>query len=307
MTQEPSDRPPSPDADKRPVYISYSCKDPNIGTLVIRSSVFANVNTHLRRIESFDELFLDEPSPPHLLIVDVTDERNERTLLESEVRKALPGCEVIVLCSEEDAERWQHRVLQGEISDYFVGWPLYDSHHLKVQIWRAIERSSSVRSRVLEETSESTNVKRAEEEPRQYNFSGKCILVLEDEKDCAQVVHEFLVAEGFEVKHATSVKDAYAKFADESFDVVLADLMMPGISGSAVVKTIKAKLKWSEVPILVTTASSSRSLVRECLKEGAKDYLVKPITREILMARIASVLGLTWNNPQLPDDEAKVS
>ncbi len=313
MIQESSDNPPSIEASKRPVYVTYLCKDPDVSRLVRTSALFEDLNTHATKIDSINELFLDEDSLPHLLIVDVTDEQHERNLLESEVRSALSGCEILVLCSEQDVEVWQHRVLRGEVDDYFVAWPLYDPQHLKVQIWRAIERSSSVRRRGLEETSESNsetesaNVIKAQEEPRQYEFSGKRILVIEDEKDSAQVVYEILVAEGFEVKHATSVKDAYVKFADESFDVVLADLMMPGISGSAVVKTIKAKLEWSEVPILVTTAHSSHSLVRECLREGAKDYLVKPITRETLMPRIASILGLTWNNPQPADDETRLS
>lgn len=313
MIQEPSDRSPSLDASKGLAYVTYSCKDRDVSTLVRGSSLFENLNTRVTRIDSIDELFLDEHSPPHILIVDVTDERNERTLLESEVGKALPGCEVIVLCFEQDAERWQQRVLQGEIGDYFVGWPLYDRHHLKVQIWRAIERSFSVRRGCLEETSESNSepesgkAEKARQEPRPSKFSGKCILVLEDQRDSAEVVHEILIAEGFEVKHAGSVKDAYIKFADESFDVVLADLMMPGVSGPAVIRRIRAKLKWSEAPILVTTAHSNRALVRECMREGAKDYLIKPITRKMLMPRIASVLGLTWNDPQLPDDETKLS
>jgi two-component system response regulator RegX3 len=113
------------------------------------------------------------------------------------------------------------------------------------------------------------------------------ILIVEDEETLAEAIAFLLGKEGFEVTVAASGPDAIAQFEKSGADLILLDLMLPGLSGTEVCRQIRAK---SAVPIIMLTAKDSEIDKVVGLEIGADDYVTKPYSSRELIARIRAVL-----------------
>jgi two-component system response regulator RegX3 len=113
------------------------------------------------------------------------------------------------------------------------------------------------------------------------------ILVVEDEETLSEAIAFLLSKEGFEVSVATSGPEAIATFEKTGADLILLDLMLPGLSGTEVCRQIRAK---SAVPIIMLTAKDSEIDKVVGLEIGADDYVTKPYSSRELIARIRAVL-----------------
>lgn len=116
------------------------------------------------------------------------------------------------------------------------------------------------------------------------------ILIVEDEKLIADVEKAYLLREGYEVDIASDGIEALNMFNTESYDLVLLDLMLPGMKGESVCREVR---KSSLVPIIMVTAKSGEDDVIAGLDAGADDYIVKPFSPRVLMARIRANLRNT--------------
>jgi two-component system response regulator RegX3 len=122
------------------------------------------------------------------------------------------------------------------------------------------------------------------------------ILVVEDEESFSDALSFMLRKEGFAVTMAGTGPDALAAFEREQVDLILLDLMLPGMSGTDVCRTIRAK---SRVPIIMVTAKDSELDKVLGLELGADDYVTKPFSGRELVARIRAVLR---RNVDMVDD-----
>jgi two-component system response regulator RegX3 len=113
------------------------------------------------------------------------------------------------------------------------------------------------------------------------------ILVVEDEKSFSEPLAFLLGREGYEVEVAEDGKQALAKFEISGADLVLLDLMLPGINGTEVCRQIRTT---SNVPIIMLTAKDDEVDVVVGLELGADDYITKPYVKQVLLARIRAVL-----------------
>ena len=113
------------------------------------------------------------------------------------------------------------------------------------------------------------------------------ILVVEDEDSIRQPLVYLLQKEGYEVVEAADGNQAVEKFQSAGADLVLLDLMLPGLSGSEVCRTIRAS---SDVPIIMVTAKDSEIDKVVGLEIGADDYVTKPYSTRELLARMKAVL-----------------
>lgn len=116
------------------------------------------------------------------------------------------------------------------------------------------------------------------------------ILVVEDEEDILELVRYNLSREGFSVTGVLSGEDAIEVVKEGSWDLVLLDLMLPGIDGFAVARHIKNDKNLAHVPIIMLTAKTEESDMVAGLEIGAADYITKPFSPRVLLARIRSVL-----------------
>lgn len=113
------------------------------------------------------------------------------------------------------------------------------------------------------------------------------ILIVEDEKLIADVEKAYLLREGYEVDIASDGIEALNMFNTETHDLVLLDLMLPGMKGESVCREIRRS---SFVPIIMVTAKSGEDDVIAGLDAGADDYIIKPFSPRVLMARIRANL-----------------
>ena len=113
------------------------------------------------------------------------------------------------------------------------------------------------------------------------------VLVVEDEESFREALEFMLSKEGFEVVLAATGTDALLEFDRSGADLILLDLMLPGMSGTEVCRTIRAK---SKVPIIMVTAKADEVDKVVGLEIGADDYVTKPFSSRELVARIRAVL-----------------
>ncbi len=116
------------------------------------------------------------------------------------------------------------------------------------------------------------------------------VLLVEDEPDLAEPLAYLLRKEGFEVEIAEDGPSALAAFRDRGADVVLLDLMLPGMPGTEVCRQIRTH---SAVPIIMLTAKDSEIDIVVGLELGADDYVTKPYSARELLARMRAVLRRT--------------
>jgi diguanylate cyclase (GGDEF)-like protein len=112
------------------------------------------------------------------------------------------------------------------------------------------------------------------------------ILLVDDILDNRVVLKRRLLRRGFDVVEADSGEMALELHASMAFDLVLLDVMMPGISGLDVLGRIRSKHSSQELPVIMVTANSMSNDVVDALKLGADDYVTKPVDFEVALARI---------------------
>lgn len=121
-------------------------------------------------------------------------------------------------------------------------------------------------------------------------MSHEKILIVEDDEDIAELIRYNLVKDGYRPVGVIRGEDAIRKLKDETFDLVLLDIMLPGIDGLEVCRRMKADEKLRAIPLIMLTAKGEESDIVTGLELGADDYIVKPFSPKIVIARIRSVL-----------------
>jgi two-component system alkaline phosphatase synthesis response regulator PhoP len=121
-------------------------------------------------------------------------------------------------------------------------------------------------------------------------MAGPCILAVEDEEDIRELIRFNLEKEGFMVECAATGEDALRSAAVNPPDLILLDLMLPGIGGFDVCRALKREPRTAGVPVVMLTAKGEDADIVAGLELGAEDYIVKPFSPKVLAARIRSVL-----------------
>jgi two-component system phosphate regulon response regulator PhoB len=116
------------------------------------------------------------------------------------------------------------------------------------------------------------------------------ILVVDDEEDILELVRYNLAREGYTVVTAGTGEDALETARTQTLDLVVLDLMLPGIDGLSVMRKLKALPATGSLPVILLTAKGEEADVVTGLELGAEDYITKPFSPRILAARVRAVL-----------------
>lgn len=116
------------------------------------------------------------------------------------------------------------------------------------------------------------------------------ICIVEDDRDIAELVVYNLKRDGYQVITISSGEEAIRKIADEMPNLILLDLMLPGVDGLEVCRRLKQDDRTRTIPIIMLTAKSEDSDIISGLEVGADDYITKPFSPRILIARVRAVL-----------------
>ena len=107
-----------------------------------------------------------------------------------------------------------------------------------------------------------------------------------------------LAKEGYHITGALTGEDALNKAQTEKFDLIVLDLMLPGIDGLEVAKRLKSSPKTSQIPILMLSAKGEEADIVTGLELGADDYITKPFSPRIMIARVRTALRRNRNKPE---------
>jgi two-component system, OmpR family, alkaline phosphatase synthesis response regulator PhoP len=128
------------------------------------------------------------------------------------------------------------------------------------------------------------------------------VLVVEDEQDIRELVSYHLLKEGYRVAGAATGEDAVKLIESQPPDLVLLDLMLPGMDGLSLCRQLRADPKTANTLIVILSAKGEEADVVTGLNLGANDYVTKPFSPRVLMARVRAVLRRP-PPPSVPDED----
>jgi two-component system alkaline phosphatase synthesis response regulator PhoP len=123
------------------------------------------------------------------------------------------------------------------------------------------------------------------------------IMVVDDDEDIRELVGYNLERNGYAASRVASGEAALEEMRSVRPDLVILDLMLPGMDGFEVCRILKSDPKTSHVPIIMLTAKGEESDVVAGLELGAEDYIVKPFSPQVLLARVRAVLRRVSREP----------
>jgi two-component system phosphate regulon response regulator PhoB len=129
------------------------------------------------------------------------------------------------------------------------------------------------------------------------------ILVVDDEEDILELVRYNLSREGYQVTGSLTGEDALRKVRSDPFDLIVLDLMLPGMDGLAFTKTVKNDSRLRNIPIVMLTAKGEESDIVTGPELGADDYITKPFSPKVMIARVRTALR---RNKEEPQDEMAI-
>ena len=116
------------------------------------------------------------------------------------------------------------------------------------------------------------------------------IQIIEDDASCRNSAAMILRLEGFDVRTAESALEGVAMIREKRPDLILCDIMMPGMDGYSVLELLKSDSTFADIPFIFQTALGDRADVRRGMNVGADDYLTKPFSSEELVAAVVGRL-----------------
>jgi two-component system alkaline phosphatase synthesis response regulator PhoP len=129
------------------------------------------------------------------------------------------------------------------------------------------------------------------------------ILVVDDEEDILELVRYNLSREGYRITGTLTGEDALRKVRSDAFDLIVLDLMLPGMDGLAFTKTLKNDPRLRNIPIIMLTAKGEEADIVTGLELGADDYITKPFSPKVLIARVRTALR---RHKEEPEDEMAI-
>ena len=132
----------------------------------------------------------------------------------------------------------------------------------------------------------------------------KNILVVEDDPDIKELISFNLSNQGHQVFEANNGELGIEKAREKLPDLILLDLMLPGIHGLDVCRIIKADQETKDIPIIMVTAMGQEEDIVKGLEAGADDYITKPFSIKVLLARVSAVLRRSFEEYDQDSDKS---
>jgi len=131
------------------------------------------------------------------------------------------------------------------------------------------------------------------------------LLIVDDEESNRDMLSRRLRRQGFEVALAENGSQALDSIRQQTPDLVLLDIRMPGLSGLEVLQTIRERYSRSELPVIMVTAEGHSASIVEALEMGANDYITKPVDMPVALARIVTLLAQKTLSTALRESEER--
>jgi len=121
-------------------------------------------------------------------------------------------------------------------------------------------------------------------------MTGRFVLIVDDEDDIRELLSHILQKAGYGTVEVGTGEEALAAIATHPVDIVLLDLMLPGMDGLTVCRRLKGAPLTSGIPVILLTVRNEETMIVNAFDAGADDYITKPFSPKILLARMGAVL-----------------
>ncbi|HEX9831162.1 MAG TPA: response regulator [Thermodesulfobacteriota bacterium] len=121
------------------------------------------------------------------------------------------------------------------------------------------------------------------------------VLLVEDDESLRLLYSKNLKAKNFEVETAVDGKDAFSKLKFFKPDLIILDIILPGINGIEILQILKGDAEFEKIPVIMLTSISEVNRIKECLDSGAKGYIMKDkrVSAEEIAEKVNLLLGLS--------------
>lgn len=129
------------------------------------------------------------------------------------------------------------------------------------------------------------------------------VLVVDDEEDIRELISYNLLKEGYQVAGVGTGEDALAAVESKTPDLILLDIMLPGLDGLRVCRKLKDNPAYASIPVIMLTAKGEEPDIVTGLNMGADDYVTKPFSPKVLLARVQAVLRRAETESAVDDED----
>lgn len=210
-------------------------------------------------------------------------ERRYRQLLQDSVFARTHPHRTLVLCRTEDVPKAYDKCLNGIFNDYMQFWPMtFDAYRLTMSIRQALRdlHMTDALARMQIERSA------LEKMPTAIEPKIPTVLVIEDDVFQQKILHRMLTKEHLRCDLAGSGHAALSELEANQPDLILLDYHLPDTDGVKLLRKLRLMPALAKVPVIMLTGNGDKNIVVECLKAGANDYIVKPVSAERLHERL---------------------
>jgi DNA-binding response OmpR family regulator len=119
----------------------------------------------------------------------------------------------------------------------------------------------------------------------------KSVLIIEDDQTTQHIIRHFLEKDGFDVDSAEDAHEGLRQARDKPPALILLDLMLPGMSGFQVLTLLKQEASLASIPVIIISSLTQEDNILKALASGAVDYITKPLSPIVLVAKIKRLLS----------------
>ena len=126
-------------------------------------------------------------------------------------------------------------------------------------------------------------------------LNNKAILLIDDEEEIKLLMSNYLIKSRIEedrIVTASDGKEALSKIQNQEFGLIIVDIVMPRMSGLQLIKELKARKKYKDIPILIISGTIDADNVKSAISMGISNIIVKPFTYNIFLDKIGRTLGV---------------
>jgi CheY-like chemotaxis protein len=256
-------------------------ESPSDATLIRR--LLEGEFTNIRESTQPDKLVIDfERAPPAVIVLAYdTLEKSESHYLALYRLSSSIGTQrhrTIILCNKDNVGQTYDACCRRLFDDYVLFWPMnYDSRRLGMSIHLAL-RALEADQGVIPPS-----------EPQKH-IAKPCILIVDDDDFMCKLLARMLSGAGYDTMLAHSGAEVFLSLRESRPNLIVMDVLMPGMNGIDITRRLKANPSFAPIPLIIVTGNSESATVRDSLKAGAIDFIVKPVERDLFLRKIAQAM-----------------
>ena len=198
----------------------------------------------------------------------------------------------LILCNKDEVKKAYELCMKDLFDDYILFWPMtYDSSRLNMSVHFALRELAKHTGAAGTREELKPGLQMAPVKIPTAEQAQPIILIVDDDEFQHKLVGKILQGKDYQLLFAASGAEALNLARKTNPDLVLMDIMMPGMDGIETTRHLKAEPQLAKVPVIMVTGNSEGQVVIDSLKAGATDFVVKPFDRATLIAKIARALA----------------